>query len=224
MFDSFIKRENEIFDILEKFQNKNLTFILVGGYAVSVYRRRFSIDADIVVQKEELNKFEKILNENKFEKGISKGLSYSREFKRFVKKSTLPVNVDVFINGLSVRQTSAVWDFKYILSYSSIKTLKGIETKIKIRIPEKELLIAMKIHSARATDLRDVVALFEDVDVKKIKKHLNIPNKNYSKSLQQILKMLDDTRLRDAFKGVFQTKKFNEETIQQLKKFIEGLL
>ena len=39
------------------------------------------------------------------------------------------------------------------------------------RVPEKELLIAFKIHSVRKADVRDVVVLIEDADIERIAKH-----------------------------------------------------
>ena len=224
MLDSFIRRENEIFEILKKFQEKGLDFILVGGYAVAVYRHRFSIDADIVISHENLAAFEKVLHGNGFERRISKVLPYKGEFRQYVKKSELPVTADLLIGGLAVRQTNASWDFQYISEHSEIKPLQGISTEIEVKIPEKELLIAMKLHSARATDLRDVVALFEGVSLRKIEEYLNYPKKDCTDSLQTALKMLEDPRLSDAFKGSFQTKRFEESTIIKLKKFIESKL
>jgi len=43
--EELITKENDIFDILQKFIKANLNFIVVGGYAVSSYKHRFSVDA-----------------------------------------------------------------------------------------------------------------------------------------------------------------------------------
>ena len=48
--EELIKKENEIFDILQKFIEEKLDFIIVGGYAVSSFKHRFSVDADIVIK------------------------------------------------------------------------------------------------------------------------------------------------------------------------------
>ena len=47
MFEAFIRRENKIFEMLQEFLNNDLDFIVIGGYGVSAYKHRFSIDADI---------------------------------------------------------------------------------------------------------------------------------------------------------------------------------
>ena len=66
MIEQFIKRENEIFNILAVFKENGLNFILIGGYAVSAFKHRFSIDADIVIKEKDLQKFRDILKENKY--------------------------------------------------------------------------------------------------------------------------------------------------------------
>ena len=67
MFE-LINRENKIFEILQRFIDAELDFVMIGGYAVSVFKHRFSVDADIVIRKEDKEKFEKVLLENKFKK------------------------------------------------------------------------------------------------------------------------------------------------------------
>ena len=56
-----LEREEEVMKILALFLDKGLDFIVVGGYAISTYKKRFSIDLDIVVGEEHLEKFENIL-------------------------------------------------------------------------------------------------------------------------------------------------------------------
>ena len=45
MLKEFIDRENEIFNILNKLKDGGIDFILIGGYAISAFKRRFSVDA-----------------------------------------------------------------------------------------------------------------------------------------------------------------------------------
>ena len=55
-----LEREQEVMRILNLFLEEKLDFVVVGGYAISTYKKRFSIDLDIVVKEENLDKFEKI--------------------------------------------------------------------------------------------------------------------------------------------------------------------
>lgn len=44
----FVARENHIFDVLDAFKKSCFEFIVVGGYAVSAFQHRFSVDADLL--------------------------------------------------------------------------------------------------------------------------------------------------------------------------------
>src|SRR3989344_987420 len=106
-----LEREQEVMRMLSLFLDKGLDFIVVGGYAISTYKKRFSIDLDLVVKEDELEKFEKILEKEgyfvHYEKEIA--LVYGEKFKRFMKKiKSLPVDVDLLINGLVSRTTDAI--------------------------------------------------------------------------------------------------------------------
>lgn len=61
-----VGRENQIFEILNQFQKEGLDFIVVGGYAVSAVQHRFSVDADLVIQDQDLEKYTEILETNGF--------------------------------------------------------------------------------------------------------------------------------------------------------------
>jgi len=63
VIDRMIERENEIFAVLEGLREKELDFVLVGGYAVSAFSHRFSVDADIVVDEGDLDKFKAFLED-----------------------------------------------------------------------------------------------------------------------------------------------------------------
>src|SRR3989344_9369780 len=112
-----LEREQEIMKILNLLLEKEFDFIVVGGYAISTYKKRFSIDLDVVVKAEDLEKFEKILQKEgyvlHYEKEIA--LMYGENFKRFMKKlNNLPVNIDLLINGLVSRTTDATWGLDYV--------------------------------------------------------------------------------------------------------------
>jgi|SRR3989344_3072230 len=213
---SLIERENEIFSILNKFSNKNLEFILVGGYAVSAYKHRFSVDADIVIKEKDVEIFEETLKSEGFQKQQSRELEdiYASKFIRYEKKEPL-ISIDLMINALASRTTNASFSFDLILKNSEIKKIIGIEKEAKVKIPNKELLIAMKLHSGRLTDFRDIAALAKSTDIEKIKQLIargdTIPLKT---NLINLSKTINDKKFIDSFKGVFIEKKFDIDTIQ----------
>ena len=151
MMKSFIERENEIFSILGRFNKAKLSYVLIRGYAVSAYMRRFSVDADVCIEKKDLKAFREVLKEKRYGliKRMDLGNSYDGEFKCYTKKENLSVTVDLLINSVASRQTGGSISFSRIFENSKVMGIKGIEKEVKARIPAKEALIAMKIHSAR---------------------------------------------------------------------------
>ena len=98
----------------------------------------------------------------------------------------------------------------YLAIASPNRKIIGIEKEIIARIPSKELLIVMKLHSGRLTDMRDIAALAKDTNIETIRKFLFIGNK---KALQRNLDKLEEVvkhkNFIDSFKGVFIEKKFD---------------
>jgi hypothetical protein len=218
--EQLIKKENEIFDILQRFIDKDLNFIIVGGYAVSAFKHRFSVDADIVIKSEDLPKFEIILKKAGFKKTITKDLEnvYSSRFIRYEKDQA---SVDILIDALASRTTDASFGFNLIFDNSIKKKITGIEKEIQARIPIKELLITMKIHSGRLTDFRDIAALARNSDLQLIRKFLFIGDLNViNENLHKLNSIVGDKNFVDSFKGVFLEKKFDID-MGQVKKISE---
>ena len=218
--EQLIKKENEIFGILQKFIDKDLNFIIIGGYAVSAFKHRFSVDADIVIKSEDLPKFEDILRKTGFKKTITKELEnvYSSKFIRYEKDQA---SVDILIDALASRTTDASFSFNLLFDNSIKKKITGIEKDIFARIPVKELLIVMKIHSGRLTDFRDIAALAKDSDLSLIRKFLFIGDlKVINENLHKLNQIVNDKNFVDSFKGVFAEKKFDID-FKQVKRISE---
>ncbi len=218
-----LEREREVMKILNLFIDKKLDFVVVGGYAISTYKKRFSIDLDVVVKEEDLEKFEKALEKEgyalHYEKEIA--LMYGENFKRFMKKmKNLPVDIDLLINGLVSRTTGATWGLDYIKRNSIKRKLNNSE----FLTPEKELLIAMKFHSGRLSDIRDIVALMP-CDKDKLRKHLlNGDIKKLKESIEKQVAFLDKPQFNDSFKGIFGPFSYNEGDVQEVQELIKEIL
>lgn len=223
MIDKFIKRENQIFEVLRNFGYEDLEYVLVGGYAVSAFQHRFSVDADLVIRNGDLANFEEILESEDFERIREKDLDtvYGGKFLAYRKKAELPVTIDLLMNSLKCRQTGASWSYEYIKKYSTGVEIEGSEKSLKAKIPEKELLIAIKLHAGRLADARDVVALASNIDFEKMQNHLERGNKT---KLEDVLKKVSITieseDFKDSFKGVFTEERVSEENIKSVKSFI----
>lgn len=109
----FIDRENEIFGVLQAFRADDLEFVVVGGYGVSAYKHRFSVDTDLVLRSEDLERFTQVLEDRGFEKDTDRDLVYSGRYLAYVKDEELPVTIDLLVDELQCRQTDAAWSYEY---------------------------------------------------------------------------------------------------------------
>ena len=153
----FVERENEILKTIRGFADAGLEFVVVGGYAVSgLGRHRFSVDLDVVIDERDLDAFTKILKERGFERYVEKAgfdQVYEGRFVSYIKRiDGLPVTADLLVGSLVCRATNASWSYEYIRRHSIATEVSGIELSVKCRVPERELLIAIKIHSGRRAD------------------------------------------------------------------------
>ncbi len=231
MLESFVSRENAVFEILQAFLDAGLDFVVVGGYGVSAFQHRYSIDADLLVRGKDLPEFSRVLENRGFGKTLSRnvGSVYGGVFQRWTKKEGLPVFVDLLANALVVRQTGAAWSFDFVSAVSRKRLIQGLEKQVKAPVPEREWLIAAKLHSARLTDVRDAAALmnadsnaaFEEKIVFHALQGLQGGGVDGGKKLAERIrfaeKELGKKQFADSFKGVFETKDFDEKNIQTLK-------
>jgi hypothetical protein len=220
----FINRENEIFGVLQAFKAEDLDFVVVGGYGVSAYQHRFSVDADLVLQSEDLERFTRILEERGFEKDTDRNLVYSGRYLAYVKDAELPVTIDLLVDELQCRQTDASWSYQYFEKHSLEKEIEGSEESVSVRVPSEELLIAVKLHSGRLTDARDVVALIEDADMEEVEKHIDRGDQEKLQDvLENVQQTVSDSDFEDSFKGVFSQNTLPEQQIQRLQEFIQEM-
>lgn len=225
MFEHYVERENTIFQIIQSFVDAKLDFIVVGGYAVSAYKHRFSTDVDVVVKEGNKEQFEEILKKNGFVKTIVKELDhlYAPQFIRYEYKKKLPVSVDLLIGGLGSRTTEASFSFEQLKEQSEEKKIVGTEKEVTVQIPKREVLIVLKLHSGRLTDFRDIAALAKNLDLDIMEGMLwrgktDIVREN----IEKLLALLDKREFMDSFKGVFMEKKYDIDTteIRRLKKLL----
>ena len=218
-----LEREKEVLRLIGLFIENKFKFIVVGGYAISTYKKRFSVDLDVVIKESDISKFEELLLKEGYsicyEKEIA--LLYGENFKRLRKKmNNLPVDVDLLINGLVSRTTDATWSFENIEKNSQERKLDSLE----FLTPTRELLISMKMHSGRLSDIRDIVALMP-CDKNKLREFLLRGNLNNLKgSIKKQLSFLEKSQFDDSFKGIFGIKVYNKKEIEFAKKLFIDLL
>lgn len=226
MMKLFIERENEILGIIEAIGKSSMDYVLVGGYAVSAYMRRFSVDADVCIDKKDLYSFTNLLKSKHFIMAKRRDLEdvYKGEFECYVKKTKLPVTVDLMIGSVASRQTNASISFQSLFESSAIKKITGIEKSIDARIPAKEILIALKIHAARMTDARDIAALCKGIDFDLVEKFVKRGNsKEVQNNIRNLTAHFKSDNFKDSFKGVFSIEKLPAENIQNAIRLMERL-
>jgi hypothetical protein len=184
------------------------------------------------IPKKKLENFKNTLEKEGFKKHIEKTgfdeiyagkfVSYKKEIGKF------PVTIDMLVGSLVCRATQASWSFEYIKRHSIVANIPGTEASVGCRIPEKELLIAFKIHSARRADVRDIIMLRENADLEKVLNHLRKGNiKALKDQIKKIVAALEDPNLVDSLKGVFtlsiDVKKQIEGTRKDLMRYLESI-
>lgn len=216
----FPDRENQLFAILETFDEHGLDFVVIGGYAVSAYQHRFSVDADLVIAADQFDRFAAILRDEGYERIEDVDLEAGR-FIAFQRVDDLPVTVDVMVRAVQSRETGAVWRYEELMREATRVTIEGSERSVTVRIPATEALLAMKLHSGRLTDARDVVALADDVDFDRVAAALD---RGDDEQLRAVLERVRDTigseDFRDAYKGVFTAEDLPEDRIAAVQAFL----
>ena len=162
-------RETEIIRILRVLTEATDGFVVIGGYAVNAFgQHRFSIDCDLATNMNYIPVIDRTLLgegytlwKGRFRPPI--GVT-TREYRKSV--ADLPVSVELLVNTVVGRQTSGTWTYKFIHENSGEAIVVGATDSTPSRVAQRNLLVAMKLHSGRTQDLADVVMLSERVDWK----------------------------------------------------------
>lgn len=162
-------REAEIIRVLKFLSSQIGKFmVVVGGYAVNALTmHRFSVDCDLVIAEKDLMLFERILSQEGYEKKRRREFQgvYGGKVNEYTKLiQGRRVSVDLFLNGMICRQTGGAWSYELIKENSVESNVVGLTDSTVSLVPKKELLMAMKLHSGRDADLRDIIMLSEGAD------------------------------------------------------------
>jgi hypothetical protein len=227
MKPDFSAREKICFDVLGLLE-KNESYVVIGGYAVSSYGfPRFSIDLDFVIPETNLSFFHQLMSQEGFSKSKEKSdLAYSGKFERYEKDL---VSIDLLINTVESRQTGYAYPFSYVYTNSEIRQVSGWDPfhKARVKVATREMLIALKIHSLRDADKRDVIMLcYQIPDVSALVKHLrNGPKNILLEHIRELKSVLDNQHLKDSLKGVYSVDdRVFEKTVKNCHHVLEELL
>lgn len=224
---SFNNRSDALIELLEELTQAGREYVLVGGYAVSVFNARFSTDLDIVVAPNSKVDFVDFLERRGFEETDShaKEWFYDTEVIEFKKRLTpqQPIGFDLLVNGLGCRQTEAQWSFDYLYDHSYQQEVSGGTVTTTARVIEGAVLVAAKLHSGRETDLRDVLAVAEAIDLETVTPHLRRGDETaLREQLTHGLEILESDELKHGFRSDFGASAVSMETVAALREYLSG--
>ncbi|QSG04545.1 hypothetical protein [Halapricum desulfuricans] len=224
---SLQERQAELVDTHRAVQAEDLSYVLVGGWAVSVFQTRFTTDVDMVIPETELDAYDGLLTDLGYSKAFENDVAnvYEGRIVRYEKAvGDNAVEFDALVGALRCRQTDAEWSYRYLHEHSSVESLEVAES-LTARIPNPALLFALKLHSGRLADARDLVIVGFEADLDSIEQHIHRGNPNQlAEQIERVLAELESDEFADSFKGVFQQTELPEDNIDALIEFLRTQL
>jgi hypothetical protein len=222
---SFNNRSDALVELLEELTKKDYQYVLVGGYAVSVFNARFSTDLDIVIAPDTREEFVAFLEAHEFEKTDShaKQWFYDTEVIEYEKRLApqQPIGFDLLVNGLGCRQTEAQWSFDYLYDHSQKQEIAGGTVTTTARVIDGAVLVAAKLHSGRETDLRDVLAVAEEIELDTVTTHLRRGDEDALRAqLERGLEILESDDLKHGYRSDFGASAVSEKTVTSLQQYL----
>jgi len=220
---SLPERQSELIDTHRAVQDAELPYVLVGGWAVSVFQTRFTTDIDTVVPDTALDDYDILLRDLGYEKQFEQDVSneYNGRMIQYTKEvGANAVKFEALVDAMGCRQTDAEWSYRYLHEHSTIESLDVAED-LDGRIPEPALLFAMKLHSGRKADTRDLVVISLRADFDRIERHVHRgdPDK-LDRQIEMVLDQLEEDEFEDSFKGVFRQEELPANAVDDLASFL----
>lgn len=222
---SFHNRSDALIELLEELIQEGHQYVLVGGYAVSAFNVRFSTDLDIVIAPDSKTEIVEFLEDRDFTETDShaKEWYYDTEVIEYEKRLTpqQPIGFDLLVNGLGCRQTAAQWSFDYLYAHSNQKEISGGTVTTLARVIDGAVLVAAKLHSGRETDLRDVLAVAEEIDLDAVTPHLRRGDEAaLREQLTRGLEIVESEELRHGYRSDFGESAVSTETVTALQEYL----
>lgn len=220
---SLPERQDELVDTHRAVQDAGLPYVLVGGWAVSAFQARFTTDIDTVIPGTALDGYDSLLGDLGYQKQFEEDVSNEYEGRMIQYEKSVgeyAVTFEALVDAIRCRQTDAEWSYRYLHKYSSMESLDVAED-LTARIPEPALLFAMKLHSGRRADTRDLVVISSRADYDRIERHVHRgDSERLAKRIQTVIERLEADDFADSFKGVFQQGEIPSDRVSELISFL----
>ena len=220
---SLPERQSELVDTHRAVRDAELPYVLVGGWAVSAFQTRFTTDIDTVIPDTALDEYDSLLRDLGYEKQFEKDVSneYDGRMVQYTKQvGDNEVKFEALVDAMGCRQTDAEWSYRYLHEHSTVESLDVAED-LDGRIPEPALLFAMKLHSGRKADTRDLVVISTRAEFDRIERHVHRGDpKKLDGQIEIVLDRLQQDGFKDSFKGVFRQETLPAGAVDDLVSFL----
>jgi len=220
---SLPERQAELVETHRAIRDAGLPYVLVGGWAVSAFQARFTTDIDTVIPATALDDYDSLLvglgYEKRFERDVSN--EYDGRMVQYAKPvGENEVTFETLVDAMGCRQTDAEWSYRYLHEHSTVESI-DIAEDLDGRIPEPALLFAMKLHSGRTADTRDLVVISTQTTFDRIERHVHRgDSEKLAGQIETVLDRLQRDGFEDSFKGVFRQKSVPVEAVEELVSFL----
>ena len=220
---SLPERQSELIDTHRAVQDAELPYVLVGGWAVSAFQTRFTTDIDTVIPDTALDDYDTLLHDLGYEKQFEQDVSneYNGRMIQYTKEvGANAVKFEALVDAMGCRQTDAEWSYRYLHEHSTIESIDVAED-LDGRIPEPALLFAMKLHSGRKADTRDLVVISLRAEFNRIERHVHRGDpEKLKRQIEMVLDQLQQDGFKDSFKGVFRQEDLPVDAVDALVSFL----
>lgn len=220
---SLPERQSELIDTHRAVQDADLPYVLVGGWAVSAFQTRFTTDIDTVMPDTALDDYDTLLHDLGYEKQFEQDVSneYNGRMIQYTKEvGANAVKFEALVDAMGCRQTDAEWSYRYLHEHSTIESIDVAED-LDGRIPEPALLFAMKLHSGRKADTRDLVVISLRAEFNRIERHVHRGDpEKLKRQIEMVLDQLQQDGFKDSFKGVFRQEELPVDAVDDLVSFL----
>lgn len=220
---SLTERQSELVETHRAVRDADLPYVLVGGWAVSAFQTRFTTDIDAVVPSTALDDYESLLGDFGYEKRFETDVSNEYEGRMIQYAKSVGENAVTFealVDAIGCRQTDAEWSYRYLHQHSVVESL-AVADDLEARIPEPALLFAMKLHSGRKADTRDLVVVGVQAEFDRIERHVHRGDpEKLDGRIETVLDRLRQDGFEDSFKGVFRQGELPADAVDDLVSFL----
>lgn len=224
---SLSERQAELVETHRNVHDADLPYVLVGGWAVSAFQTRFTTDVDMVIPETALEEYDELLRDRDYTKEADDDVSniYEGRMIQYEKPvGDYAVEFDALVGALRCRQTNAEWSYRYLHEHSVVESLEVAED-LTARVPEPALLFALKLHSGRMADARDLLIVGANADYDRVENHLHRGDfEKLAERIQSILTVLEQDGFEDSFKGVFGQQNLPDADLEKLIQFLQNQL